>query len=92
MIVWDERKRQANLVKHGLDFADAHLVYDNPAKITFLSPRFGEDRKLDIAVVEAAGRFLTLLYVHRGEDVRVISFRPASRVERRSYEQHKKPD
>ena len=23
---WDERKRAANLEKHGLDFVDAHLV------------------------------------------------------------------
>jgi uncharacterized DUF497 family protein len=89
MIVWDERKRQTNLAKHGLDFADAGLVYDNPEKVTFSSPRNGEDRKLDVAVAEAAGRFLSLLYVQRGEDVRIISFRVASRIERRRYEQHK---
>jgi uncharacterized DUF497 family protein len=35
VIVWDEGKRQSNLRKHGLDFADAHLVYDSPAKVTF---------------------------------------------------------
>jgi hypothetical protein len=92
MIVWDERKRQTNLVKHGLDFADAYLVYDNPEKVTFSSPRGGEDRKLDVAIVETAGRFLSLLYIHRSEDVRIISFRVASRIERRRYEQHKESD
>ncbi|MBB6145802.1 hypothetical protein HNQ77_003763 [Silvibacterium bohemicum] len=92
MIVWDERKRQTNLAKHGLDFADAYLVYDNPDKVTFSSPRFGEDRKLDIAIVEAEGRFLTLVYVVRGDNVRLISFRASSRIERREYEWHKKSD
>jgi uncharacterized protein len=38
MLVWDEAKRKTNLQKHGLDFADAGLVYDNPDKITFQSP------------------------------------------------------
>lgn len=27
---WDEQKRQANLEKHGLDFADSDLVLENP--------------------------------------------------------------
>ncbi len=30
MITYDEAKRQANLAKHGLDLADAALVYDAP--------------------------------------------------------------
>ncbi|HVW79295.1 MAG TPA: BrnT family toxin [Alloacidobacterium sp.] len=85
MIVWDEAKRQANLKKHGLDFADAHLVYENPEKVTFISPRNAEERKLDVAIVEMQGRALTLVYVERGENIRAISFRPSSRVERKAY-------
>lgn len=86
MIVWDEAKRRANLAKHGLDFADAHLVYDSAEKVTFLSHRNAEDRKLDVAMFESGDRILTLVYVERGFDVRVISFRAASRQERRAYE------
>jgi uncharacterized DUF497 family protein len=33
MFVWDETKRRSNLEKHGLDFKDAHLVYDNPENV-----------------------------------------------------------
>ncbi|HYK37000.1 BrnT family toxin [Alloacidobacterium sp.] len=86
MIVWDEAKRHANLAKHGLDFADAHLVYENPEKVTFSSHRNAEGRKLDIAMVQLSGRTLTLVYTERGFDIRVISFRFASRLERRAYE------
>jgi uncharacterized DUF497 family protein len=28
---WDERKREANLVKHGLDFRRAVQVFDGPS-------------------------------------------------------------
>ena len=84
MIVWDEAKRKANLAKHGLDFADAHLVYDNPEKMTFLSQRNAEDRQLDVAMFELADRVLALIYVERGVNIRVISFRAASRQERRA--------
>jgi uncharacterized protein (DUF4415 family) len=39
MIIYDEKKRQANLIKHGLDLANAHLVYDAPGKIALCSLR-----------------------------------------------------
>ena len=92
MLVWDEAKRKMNLQKHGLDFADAGLVYDNPNKITLQSPRKGEARKQDIAMVSVRSRVLPLIYVDRQPDIQVISFRVASRVEREFYEQAQEPD
>lgn len=92
MIVWDEKKRLGNLEKHGFDFIDAHLVFNDPRKVTFLSPRHDEDRWLDIAMVSVAGRVLSLVYVQRERNIRVISFRVASRRERRLYERQQKPD
>ena len=89
MIVWDERKREANVRKHGFDFADAHLVYDNPEKLTTKSIRNDEERKMDAAMVEMRGMIIALVYVARGVDVRAISFRRASRRERKRYEQAK---
>jgi hypothetical protein len=89
VFVWDEAKRKSNLKKHGLDFKDAHLVYDDPAKLTYDSSRNGERRLLDLAVAIVKGRLLALIYTERGSDVRVISFRPASREEREQYEQEK---
>jgi uncharacterized DUF497 family protein len=51
------------------------------------SVRRSEDRRVDLAMVELAGTVLVLVYVQRGRDIRVISFRRASRKERRIYEQ-----
>ena len=89
MFVWDEAKRKSNLEKHGLDFKDAHLVYENPNKCTYEASRRGERRLMDLAFAVIRGRLLALVYTPRGDDVRVISFRPASREEREQYEQDK---
>jgi len=86
---WDEVKRLANIRKHGLNFTDAYLVYENPDKITLASNRSNEPRMQDIAVVDIDGRLLTLIYVMRGYTVRVISFRRASVKERREYAEAK---
>lgn len=84
VIIWDERKRAANLAKHGLDFADAWRIYESPSKLTFESARKGEDRKLDLAMIEKV--LLAFIYIERKTDVRAISLRRASRTERRLYE------
>ena len=86
VFVWDEAKRKSNLEKHGLDFTDAHRVYDNPDKCTYQSNRKGERRLMDLAFAVVNGMLLALVYTERGIDVRVISFRPASREEREQYE------
>ena len=85
MYEWDEAKREANLRKHKLDFRDAYLVYDNPKQITYRLQTRTEVRFQDIALVEIGGNVLSLVYVLRGGNVRVISFRYASRKERRVY-------
>jgi uncharacterized DUF497 family protein len=89
VFVWDEAKRESNLEKHGLDFKDAHLVYNDPEKLTYDSVRGSELRMLDLAFAVVKGRLLALIYTERGIDIRVISFRPASREEREQYEQDK---
>jgi uncharacterized DUF497 family protein len=50
VLVWDETKRLSNLKKHGLDFRDAHLVYDNPDKCTYDASREDEYRLMDVAL------------------------------------------
>lgn len=85
MIVFDEAKRQTNLAKHGLDLADAGLVYHAPNKVTFCSPRQGEHRLMDVAMVEIVDIVLVLVYVERGQDIRAISLRRASKQERKYY-------
>jgi uncharacterized protein len=83
---WDEVKREANLKKHGFDFDDADIVFENPKKVTFEVKGRREERWLDIALVETDGVVLALVYTVRSYNIRIISFRKASRRERRVYD------
>jgi uncharacterized DUF497 family protein len=56
VFVWDEAKRKSNLEKHGLDFKDAYLVYENPDKCTYEAGYKGERRLMDIATAVVRGR------------------------------------
>jgi uncharacterized DUF497 family protein len=85
MIIYDANKRQSNLAKHGLDLADAGLVYEAPNKLTLCSPRQDENRFMDVAMVEVYGVVLVLVYVERDQDIRAISLRRASKQERKRY-------
>ena len=85
MYEWDESKREANLRKHQLDFFAAHLVYESLEKLTYRLKSEPEARYLDIALVEFKGAILTLVYTIRKGNIRFISFRYASRRERRLY-------
>ena len=69
VITYDETKREVNLAKHGLDLADAALVYDSPDKVTLQSPRGGEDRLMDVALVEVMGVVSVLVFIERGAEV-----------------------
>lgn len=62
------------------------MVDESPEKCTYASDQRGEKRWLDLALARIHGRVLALTYTYRGKDVRIISFRVASREERAQYE------
>ena len=85
-LTYDPDKDVANIIKHGLSLADALLVFDAPDKLTLASPKGGEARLMDIAMVAVAGVVLVLVYVMREpNEVRAISLRRASKQERTLY-------
>lgn len=87
MFEWDEAKNAANIVKHGIDFADAKRIFEGPV-LTRIDERFdyGEVRMLSLGAIE--GRVL-LAVVHTARDgsVRLISARFANRKETSDYAQ-----
>jgi uncharacterized DUF497 family protein len=82
---WDERKRQSNLAKHGLDFPDVSAVFEEPHIVVPSAYEGGEDRFLAIGVLE--GRLVTVVYTIRSEAIRIISFRRARHEERQKYQE-----
>ena len=85
---FDPRKRAANLRKHGLDLADAQMVIESGATVTFEDRRFdyGEDRFLTIAPM--GERLVTIVTMETAAEIRVISMRKATRNEKAIYREH----
>jgi uncharacterized DUF497 family protein len=83
MLEWDEAKRLKNKKRRGLDFADADLMFDGRAIATAASRRKSEDRF--VSTVEIDGKLYTVVWMWRGENQRIISFRRAGRGEERAY-------
>jgi len=82
---WDERKRRANLEKHGLDFFEVIEVFESPHVVVPSTHEGEEERFLAIGVLE--GRLVTVVYTTRSEAVRIISFRRARHEEREKYQE-----
>jgi uncharacterized DUF497 family protein len=84
---WDEAKRSSNLRKHGLDFADAELVF---AGVTYTI----EDRRFDyreqrfITLGMLRDLVVVLAHTERRGTIRVISMRKATRNEQALYFQN----
>ncbi|MEO0536153.1 MAG: BrnT family toxin [Cyanobacteria bacterium P01_A01_bin.123] len=83
---WNSDKAVANLRKHGVDFADAVSVFSDDLAITIPDERFDEERFVTIGL-DVFGRALVVVYTLRGDEIRVISARKATRQERRQYEE-----
>jgi len=73
---WDETKRQANLQKHGLDFADAEKVFSGPMVLfEDLRNDYGEQRMTGIGQLESL--VVLIVHVETDEQIRIISMRKA---------------
>lgn len=85
---WDRRKVEINLKKHAVDFADAVAVFSDDSAITLQDDSNGEERFVSVGL-DALGRVLVVAFSWRGEKIRLISARRATRRERRQYEERR---
>ena len=85
---WDEDKAHANLRKHQVSFAEARSVFADPWAVTIRDPlhSFEELRFIDIGR-SSRDQLLVVVYTEREAVIRLISCRPATRAERRIYEE-----
>jgi len=82
---WDAEKARSNLRKHGVDFADAVGVFHDPLALS-RPDESGQEERFVALGMDFLGRVLVVIHTARGDDVRIISAREATRAERRSYE------
>jgi len=85
---WDARKAATNLRKHGISFAEAATAFADPLSITIADPDHSEDEERFLLIGRSDRQHLVVVaHVERGDIVRIISARPASRRERDIYEE-----
>jgi len=85
---WDEEsKAGANFRKHGVRIPEAIPVFDDPHAITITDDESGPDEQRFVTLgMGTTGRLLVVVYTWRGENIRIISARPAEAHEREEYE------
>lgn len=83
---WDDDKAAINERKHGVSFTEAMTVFADPMSLTCFDPdhSVNEDRYITMGQ-SAEGHLLTISHTDRNENVRIISARPATRMERKDY-------
>lgn len=85
---WDNKKARANVAKHGVTFHEAASVFGDSLALTFQDPDHSasEDRLLTFGQ-SISGRLLVVIHTAHGSSIRIISARPATRRERKTYEE-----
>jgi len=85
---WDEASKAGiNFRKHGVRMPEAIPVFDDLYAITIADDESNPDEQRFITMgVGAIGRLLVVVYSWRGDNIRIISARPAEAHEREQYE------
>ena len=81
---WDSCKARSNLRKHGVGFEEARTVFGDPLSVTISDPMHSmEENRFIIVGRSQVERVLVVAHSERGDRIRIISARPATRRERR---------
>ena len=85
---WDENKAKSNLAKHGVSFEEASTVFGDPMSLTVPDPAHSQAEDRFIIIGQSHLRkLLVVVHTERGDNIRVVSARRASRKERKTYEE-----
>jgi uncharacterized protein len=85
---WDHSKDLANRRKHRVGFAEGSTVFGDPLSITVSDPDHADDEDRFVIIgASSQRRLLVVIHTVRGQRIRLISARPATRHERRKYEE-----
>jgi len=84
---WDENKAAQNLVKHGVSFAEAVQVFDDPDAIVEFDEAHSFSEERFIIIGFSSRQLLLVIYAEKAEDtIRLISARKPSKEQQKEYE------
>lgn len=87
---WNEEKAKENLRKHKVSFDEAKTVFNDPLSITIADPQHSNDEHRYIDIGCSLNRLILVVsYTERRSNIRIISCRIATKLERKIYEENK---
>ena len=83
---WNTDKAARNVAKHGISFESAVTVFGDPLALTIDDPDHSQDEARFLTLGRSSeGTVLMVSHTGRGDRIRLISARKASRKERKVY-------
>jgi hypothetical protein len=76
-VEWDPAKARVNYRKHGVHFADALTALEDARAISVRDEQEDEERWITVGM-DALARVVVVVYTWRGNQIRLISARPAT--------------
>ena len=85
---WDPTKAKVNLRDHGVSFEEAATVFLDPLAVTYPDPDQSDEEDREITIGHSVKqRILFVSHCQRGDRIRIISSRKATRKERKQHEE-----
>jgi uncharacterized protein len=85
---WDPAKARRNRRSHRVSFEEAASVFGDPLTLTYPDPDHSVSEQRFITVgTSSANRVLIVAHTDRNENIRIISARKATPLERKRYEE-----
>ena len=84
---WDLKKAKTNLEKHGVSFEEASTAFKDTLSLIIDDPLHSSDEKRLVLIgMSYNNRILVVVHTERGDNIRIISARKATKKERKYYE------
>ena len=90
---WDDEKERKNLSSHGLDFETATHVFEDSLRIERIDYKHSTADELRFFTIGMVGEMIAVVavvYAERGDAIRIISARIATKEEQEEYLWHTK--
>jgi uncharacterized DUF497 family protein len=88
---WDPGKAKENLVTHGISFDEASTAFRDTLSLAIYDPLHSEEEDRFVLIGNSnRDRLLVVVHTERGDNIRLISARKASKKERKQYEEKAK--
>jgi len=88
---WDKNKAKKNIEIHELSFDEASTVFKDTLSLTIHDPlHSNEEDRFTLIGNSVKNRLLVIVHTERGDKIRIISARKATKKERKQYEENAK--